>query len=112
MIVGARRDPDWGPVVMVGLGGIWTEALKDVRLFTPDRDEADIVAEIGRLKGAALLAGMRGKEAADVRAVAKVAMTLGDLLRATPELVEIEINPLAVYPTGALALDALVVMAG
>ena len=57
MIVGARRDPEWGPVVMVGLGGIWTEALKDVRLLPPDLDEAEIVAEIGRLKGAALLAG-------------------------------------------------------
>lgn len=111
MIVGARRDPDWGPVLMLGLGGIWTEALKDVRLVSLDSDEDAILAELGKLKGAALLAGMRGSKPADTRAVAKVAMILADLMRAHRDLVEIEINPLVVYPTQALALDALVVTA-
>jgi len=107
MIVGARRDPEWGPVLMVGLGGLWTEALKDVRLMPPDFDEAAILAEIGRLKGAALLAGARGTKPLDARAVAATAAILGRLIRAAPELREIEINPLAVYPSGVLALDAL-----
>ena len=111
LIVGARRDPDWGPVLMLGLGGIWTEALKDVRLIGPDSDEETILAELGKLKGAALLAGMRGSKPADTRAVAKVAMILADLMRSHPALVEIEINPLVVYPNQAIALDALVVTA-
>jgi len=110
MIVGARRDPDWGPVLLLGLGGIWTEALADVRLLTLDRSAADIEGELLRLKGAALLKGHRGTQAADLAAVAQVAMILGDLVLACPALTEVEINPLAVYPHGAVALDAL--MAG
>jgi acyl-CoA synthetase (NDP forming) len=111
LIVGARRDPDWGPIVMVGLGGIWTEALKDVRLMPAELDEEAIVAELGRLKGAALLAGTRGAPPLDRRAVAAVAATLGRLMRGMPDLLDIEINPLMVYPAGAMALDALMVTA-
>jgi acyl-CoA synthetase (NDP forming) len=107
MIVGARRDPDWGPVLMVGLGGLWTEALGDVRLMPPDLGEDAILAEIRRLKGAALLAGLRGAPPLDGRAVAATAAILGRIIRAAPELREIEINPLVVYPSGVLALDAL-----
>ena len=55
LIVGAKRDPEWGPVVMVGLGGIWTEALGDVRLMPADLAHDEVVAEIGQLKGAPLL---------------------------------------------------------
>jgi hypothetical protein len=94
---------------VLGLGGIWTEALKDVRLISVDSDEDTVAAELARLKGAALLAGMRGAPPLDLRAVAKVALALGNLMRAHPDLIEIEINPLAVYPAGALALDALIV---
>jgi acyl-CoA synthetase (NDP forming) len=111
LIVGARRDPDWGPIIMVGLGGIWTEALRDVRLLSPELDEAAIIAELGRLKGAALLTGTRGAPLLDRHAVAKVAMILAGLMRSTPDLLDIEINPLMVYPVGAVALDALMVTA-
>ncbi len=111
MILGARRDPDWGPVLLVGLGGIWTEALADVRLLTPDRSEPDIAAELLRLKGAALLTGHRGAAPADLGAVARTALLLADLMRACPAIGEIEINPLAVYPSGVLALDAVMAVA-
>lgn len=107
MIVGARRDPEWGPVLMVGLGGIWTEALQDIRLMAADLDTDTIRGEIARLKGAALLHGMRGAPALDLTTVAATAATLGRLVRAQPALEEIEINPLTVYPSGAIALDAL-----
>ena len=72
MIVGARRDPDWGPVVLVGLGGIWTEALDDVRLMPADLSREQIMAEINKLKGARLLHGLRGAPPVDVAAVADV----------------------------------------
>jgi acetate---CoA ligase (ADP-forming) len=111
LIVGARRDPEWGPIVVVGLGGIWTEALKDVVLMSPDLDEDEIVAALGTLKGAALLDGLRGAPPSDKKAVARVAAKLGALMRATPDLLDIEINPLVVHPEGAVALDAKMITA-
>jgi len=109
MILGARRDSDWGPVVMVGLGGIWTEALEDVRLFPAGLPPGEIIEEIEQLKGAKVLAGIRGAPPLDIAAVAATAATLGALILEYPELDEIEINPLIVRPRGAgvLALDAL-----
>jgi acyl-CoA synthetase (NDP forming) len=109
MIVGARRDPEWGPVVLVGLGGIWTEALDDVRLMPADLSAERIAAEIGRLKGARLLRGLRGMPEADIAALAETVARVGALMRARPEIREIDINPLMVYPRGVLALDALIV---
>ena len=108
LVVGARSDPAWGPVVLVGLGGVWIEALKDVRLLPPDLCEADIVAELGRLKAAPLLAGTRGAAGVDVAAVARVVACIGAQMRAHPQIAEIDINPLVAYPDRVLALDALV----
>jgi succinyl-CoA synthetase beta subunit len=109
LIVGARRDPAWGPVVLVGLGGIWTEALDDVRVMPADLPRERIVAEIDQLKGARLLRGLRGAAAVDVAALADVAARVGALMRARPEIIEIDINPLIAYPDGVLAVDALIV---
>ncbi|HEY6258058.1 MAG TPA: acetate--CoA ligase family protein, partial [Xanthobacteraceae bacterium] len=111
LIVGVRRDPDWGPVLLVGLGGVWAEALRDVRVLPPDLMPAAIVGELGRLKAAALLTGFRGAPALDLGAVADIASRLGRFAAAHPEIAEIEINPLVVYPQpeGAVAVDALIV---
>jgi acyl-CoA synthetase (NDP forming) len=111
MIVGARRDPHWGPVVLVGLGGIWTEALGDVRLMPPGLSRERIVAEISLLKGARVLHGLRGAPPADIGALADVVARIGALMRTRSEITEIDINPLMVYPHGAVALDALIVSA-
>jgi len=113
MAVGARRDPQWGSVLMVGLGGIWIETLNDVRLMPADLDEGGIAAEIGRLRGAKLLQGARGAEPADIPALAQAVARIGDLIRATPAVREIDVNPLLVHGAGrgVLALDALVVTA-
>jgi succinyl-CoA synthetase beta subunit len=113
LVVGAKRDADWGPVVLVGLGGIWIEALKDVRLIPADMAEEDIVVELGRLKAAVVLQGIRGAAAVDVRSIARVVAQVGAQMRANPQITEIDINPLVAYPVGVavpvLALDALVV---
>jgi len=109
MIVGARRDRDWGPVVLAGLGGIWAEALDDVRLMPPGLPKDRIIVEIGRLRGAALLRGSRGKASVDVAAVAEALACIGALMQARTEISEIDINPLVVYAKGAIALDALIV---
>ena len=109
MVVGAKRDASWGPVVMVGLGGVWIEALKDFRLLPTDLAEDQIAAEIGKLRGAALLDGLRGAKRADVGALARVVAKIAALMRAKPELAEIDINPLVVHERGATALDVLIV---
>jgi acyl-CoA synthetase (NDP forming) len=114
MVVGARRDPDWGVVLLVGLGGIWIEILKDFRLITQDATRAELIAEIGALRGAGLLQGGRGTAPADIGAVADTLLLLASLMRNNANLTEIDINPLVVYPEGegVLALDALLVTAG
>ncbi len=111
LVVGAKRDADWGPVVLVGLGGVWIEALKDVRLIPADLAEEDIVVELSRLKAASLLKGIRGAAAVDVQAVARVVALIGAQMQANPRITEIDINPLVAYPDRVLALDALVVVA-
>jgi len=112
-IVGARRDPSWGPVVLVGLGGIWAEALSDIRILPVGLDETEIAQEIRQLRGAKLLGGMRGRPPADVQALAQAVKLIGSVIAARPEITEIDINPLTVYAAGegALALDALIVTA-
>jgi hypothetical protein len=107
LVVGARRDPQWGPVVLVGLGGVWIEALKDVRVLPADLAEADIVDELQQLKAAPLLAGIRGAPGANLEAVARVVAVIGAQMRANPAIAEIDVNPLVARPDGVLALDAL-----
>jgi len=109
LIVGARRDPQWGPVLMVGLGGIFTEALDDVRLMPANVSRDGIVAELDRLKGARLLRGFRGSEPVNIRAIADAVLCVAALMRSRPEISEIDINPLVAYPDRVLALDALIV---
>jgi len=112
MIIGARRDPDWGPIVIVGLGGVWTEALNDVRIIPAGVSAVEIGDEIGRLKAAPLFAGLRGSPALDLDEPARLAASLGELMLAMPEIDEIEINPLTFRAAGqgAIALDALMVV--
>ncbi|MDB5408579.1 MAG: acyl-CoA synthetase forming [Rhodospirillales bacterium] len=110
LVVGARRDPEWGPVLLVGLGGIWIEALGDVRLLPPDLPEEAIVEEILKLRAAKLLHGFRGAPPVDVKAVARTVAAVGRLMQTVPDMMEIDVNPLVAYPDGVIALDALIVM--
>ena len=107
LVVGARREKGWGPILTVGLGGIWIEALHDIRILPADIDHDGIIEELQVLKGAALLRGDRGTPAADLDAVADCVLRLGAIMRGDRRVTEIEINPLRVYAKGALALDVL-----
>jgi acetate---CoA ligase (ADP-forming) len=112
LILGARNDKDWGPVLLIGLGGVFAEALHDVRVLPPDLDAAAIAHELHQLKGAALLKAFRGAPARDVRAAAAMAARLAAFVRAHPEVAEVDVNPVLVYGEGegAVALDALIVV--
>jgi len=111
LMVGAKRDPGWGTVLLLGLGGIWVEVLGDVKLLPVGADERQIVEALHNLRTAKLLAGFRGAPPADITAVAQVVMAIGRLMQTVPELTEIDVNPLMVHAKGqgAIALDALIV---
>ncbi|PXA91252.1 CoA-binding protein, partial [Nostoc sp. 3335mG] len=110
LIVGARNDPDWGPVILVGFGGVTAELLHDVRLLPIDLTHDRIVAELRALQQGALFDGYRGSPPLDVDAVADLVTTLGRILAGTPDIREIDLNPVVVYPRGegVVALDALI----
>ena len=111
LVIGAKRDPLWGPVVLVGLGGIWVEALGDIRLLPPDLSEKGIIDELMKLRTAKLLKGFRGSPAVDVAAVAKTVSLVGRLMTTMPEVTEIDINPVFAHGVGEgiTAVDALIV---
>jgi acyl-CoA synthetase (NDP forming) len=113
LMVGAKRDPGWGAVLLLGLGGIWVEALGDVQLLPVSADEAQIREALGKLRSAKLLAGVRGAPPADTEAVVKTVMAIGRLMQTVPEVVEVDVNPLMVHAKGqgVTALDALIVTA-
>lgn len=110
MIVGAKRDPEWGAVVLVGFGGVTAEILKDVTLVTPDMSKDEIIAALGALKQAPLLRGWRGSPALDVDALADFVLKVGRVVEGTPSIAEIDLNPVIVHPKGdgVVALDALI----
>lgn len=110
LIVGARNDPDWGPVLVFGLGGVLTELLADIRILPAEASEAAIHAALLNLKGASLFTGFRGSLPSDLKAVARVMRRLGAFAANHPELADVEINPLLVYPEGqgVRIVDALI----
>lgn len=112
LIVGGRNDPAWGPLMLVGFGGVQAEILKDVRLMPPDLSVEQIIEELQKLKSGELLRGFRGSAALDVAAVARIIERIGLLLRGEPNIQEIDLNPVIVYPvgSGAIALDALMIV--
>ena len=113
LIVGARNDQDWGTVLLVGSGGVLAEVIEDVQILAADLPPVAFQEALHILRCGALLRGFRGTPELDVAAVAEVLCRLAQLARANPEIVEVEINPLVVYPKGCgtLALDALICVA-
>ncbi|BEG77035.1 acetate--CoA ligase family protein [Achromobacter xylosoxidans] len=109
--LGARVDPVLGPVVMIGSGGKYVEALRDVAVLMPPFDAAQVIDKLRGLRIGALLQGVRGDPPADVAALAQQAVALGNYaLAAGPRLASVDINPVMVGAVGqgAVAVDALV----
>jgi acetyltransferase len=109
LIVGAVRDETFGPIVMLGLGGVMAEALKDTTSRLAPLSAEDGLEMAGELKAQALLDGFRGSPKVDRAALAEILVSLGRLLTEHPEIAEVEINPLRATVKGLVALDALVI---
>jgi acetate---CoA ligase (ADP-forming) len=110
LFVGCTRDPQWGPVIAVGLGGVWVEVLQDVALRPLPVDAAEVRRMLGELRGAKLLHGARGMQAADLDVVAEIVARIGEAAVALgPDLAALEVNPLWVRGADVEALDALAV---
>lgn len=109
LIIGGVRDPSWGVVLMVGLGGITAEAMADTAVALAPLDDIDVENMLGSLRGGALLDGFRTFPVCDRRAIADALKAVGQLMLEHPGIAELEINPLRVNAHGALALDALIV---
>ncbi|MCC6202468.1 MAG: acetate--CoA ligase family protein [Gammaproteobacteria bacterium] len=109
LILGAVRDPVFGPTVLLGMGGVTAEALKDVTLRLAPLTGADAREMLGEMKASVLLDGWRGSPAVARDALVDAILAVAELLDAHPEIAELDINPLRAMPQGALALDALMV---
>ena len=107
VIVGMKRDPNFGPLMMFGFGGIYVELFSDVAFRVAPVSRGEALSMIHQTRAGRLLTGFRGQPEADLEAVMDAIMRLSQLALDFPELSEVEINPLLVFPKGqgALALD-------
>ena len=112
-VLGVAHDELFGPTVMLGLGGVFVEVLRDVTFRVPPVDRAEARRMVTELRGSALLTGARGRPTADVGALVDAIMRVQRLaVDLSGEVAELDINPLVVRPKGAVAVDALVVCQG
>jgi acyl-CoA synthetase (NDP forming) len=110
LILGVVVDPQFGPMLTLGSGGIFVEVLKDVCMLALPTTSDEITAAIASLRGAALLSGVRGRPAADTKAVVRAALSLSALAGDLGESIsELDVNPLVALPDRAVVVDALIV---
>ncbi|OGV97844.1 MAG: hypothetical protein A3I04_01635 [Nitrospinae bacterium RIFCSPLOWO2_02_FULL_39_110] len=110
VIIGGLRDPQFGPTVMFGLGGIAVELLKDVSYRLAPLDKNEAIEMIKEVKGYPLLSGFRGSNPVDMENLISTIMKLSEILIKLEKIREIEINPLLVYEKGVMAVDVRVVL--
>jgi acetyl-CoA synthetase (ADP-forming) len=106
VIVGTSKDPQFGPVIMFGLGGIFVEVLKDVSFRIIPLGRKDALEMIEEIKGYPLLQGYRGKEPADISALVDIILKISKFIEKNPRIKELELNPIFVYRNRAIAVDA------
>lgn len=100
VIAGMHRDPDFGPLMMFGLGGIYVEALRDVVFRVAPFDRREAREMIREIRGRDLLRGIRGEQSSDLEAIADALLRLSQLVTEYPEIAELDINPLTVFEAG------------
>jgi acyl-CoA synthetase (NDP forming) len=105
LVVGGVQDPEFGAMVLAGLGGVLVEALRDVQLAVAPVDEAHALAMLRSLRGAAVFGGLRGQPAVDLGAVADIVVAVSELVAGHPEIAELDLNPVLADETGCVAVD-------
>lgn len=110
VIIGMSKDPQFGPVIMFGLGGILVEILKDVSFRIVPLAKRDAKEMIREVKGFPLLEGYRGQEPADIPCLEEMIMKVSDFAEKNPQVKELDLNPIFAYKDGAVAVDARVVL--
>jgi acyl-CoA synthetase (NDP forming) len=111
VIVGMTKDPQFGPVMMFGLGGVLVEVLKDVAFRVVPLEERDALQMIEEIKGYPVLEGYRGHDPADVTKLRELLLQVSRFIEANPDVEELDLNPVFAYKDGAIAVDARVVLA-
>ncbi len=110
VIVGMSKDPQFGPVLMFGLGGILVEVLKDVSFRIVPVTARDAKAMIREIKGYPVLEGYRGQEPASIPALEKLIVKVSQFVEKNPQIRELDLNPIFAYPDKAVAVDARIIL--
>jgi acetyltransferase len=112
MLVGVSRDPQFGPLVVVGMGGIYVEVLKDVAFRLAPISKQEVAEQLRSIRTYPLLRGVRGEPPADIASIEDVVLRVSQLVTDFPEIVEMDINPLVVHNQGegAIVLDARIIL--
>ncbi len=110
VIMGMTKDPQFGPVLMFGLGGVLVEVLKDVAFRVVPLEPRDAGQMVRDIKGFPVLEGYRGAPPADLAALESILMKLSEFAAANPEVNELDLNPIFAYDDGAIAVDARIVL--
>jgi len=110
IIVGATKDPQFGPALMFGLGGIFVEVLKDVSFRIAPITRSDAQEMITEVKGYPILRGYRGQPPADINAIVEILLNTSRLVMDHPEIRELDLNPILVYEKGAKTVDARIIL--
>lgn len=106
VIIGGVRDPVFGVVLMFGLGGVFTEVLRDVSFRVWPISYDDVIEMINEIKGASILWGYRGQEPVDINNIADIMLKFGRLLEENTEIESADLNPIRVFSNGSLVIDA------
>lgn len=110
LVMGMRKDPQFGPVLMFGLGGTLVEVLRDVAFRIVPLSRRDAKTIVREIRGYRLLEGYRGQPAVDVENIEELLLKVSRMIEENPEIKEMDINPLIAYPNGAIALNARIIL--
>lgn len=110
VIIGALKDPQFGPALMFGLGGIFVEVLKDVSFRVAPVTKFDVKEMIQEIKGYPILTGIRGQKASDVTALENILLHVSKLVMDYPVINQLDLNPVFSYPKGAKCVDARIIL--
>jgi len=110
VIIGGKRDPQFGPTVLFGLGGTFVEVFKDVSLRVAPVNHSIALKMIREIKGYTILKGFRGKQGVDLDALAYMIMSVSRIMMTRDDVLELDVNPVIAYEKGAVAVDARILL--